>query len=881
MGDKLLRWLWVSVVVSCVVLSSAAAGEGPVKFTREPTARRDGDKVAIEFALDRETDVAVYIEDAEGKIVRHLVAGVLGKNPPAPLQPDSLSQVLEWDGKDDTGKPARGGPFKVRVSAGTRGEFDRFLLYNPDASGPVTALAVGPKGNLYLFHRDATANGNMGTNKIKIVSREGNQLRALMPFPADIAPEKVKPLGVFRTKEGDLVPRVHNYEQLSFYPDPLGSRGRSMPDCSSPVVDSKGRLYWLVKGPALASLDADGGVPYESFIGPRLLPEVEDLRMANRWMFWRDAPCLALSSDGKHLYFAGLFVGKFGKDETHRPLPCVFRVELEKRAPGEVFLGKLDTPGKEKGLLTAPRGLAVANGLLYVADTGAGRIAVFKESDRSFVADIRLENPQSIAVDPTTGAIYVCTYTGKQTADLVKFDNLESGKEVCRMALPKTGLSPNPGVHRIALDCSGKPVLIWVPNLPWSPYRQKLLCIEDASDEFAVRDDPRSQEPWAEGPRDLSLDRLRGELYVKVNYQKWYRIDEKTGEVKDLVDIGAKHNELRGGAMGTQLVPGPDGNLYTWSWSRGLWRFDHEGNTIDWQGQSTHHIDIGGMMCFQIRHLAFRRPDELFVVPPPRHYAEGRKVDSRFTSLNVIGPDGKRKRTVVWQCLIGAIPRLDAKGNIYLADMVKPPERSYPEFFDGKLEPPTKSGPAAGDRFWTSYIYASIVKFPPTGGAIWYREELPPGALGQPPAELQAKPRVNVNAHIGYQRHSPAELQGALWYRFGYAPYSATSSTSTDTCMCEGSGFDVDPFGRVFFPNLGQFRVEVIDTNNNPITRFGKYGNQDSGGRDASVSKPDIPLAWPVYVVASDTHAYVADTVNRRVVAVKLTYAAEARCAVP
>ncbi len=99
--------------------------------------------------------------------------------------------------------------------------------------------------------------------------------------------------------------------------------------------------------------------------------------------------------------------------------------------------------------------------------------------------------------------------------------------------------------------------------------------------------------------------------------------------------------------------------------------------------------------------------------------------------------------------------------------------------------------------------------------------------------------------------------------------------------MCEGSGFDVDPFGRVFFPNLGQFRVEVVDTNNNPITTFGKYGNEDSGGPKALVQKPDIPLAWPTYVAVSDRWAYVADTVNRRVVRVKLAYAAEETCPVP
>jgi hypothetical protein len=106
-------------------------------------------------------------------------------------------------------------------------------------------------------------------------------------------------------------------------------------------------------------------------------------------------------------------------------------------------------------------------------------------------------------------------------------------------------------------------------------------------------------------------------------------------------------------------------------------------------------------------------------------------------------------------------------------------------------------------------------------------------------------------------------------------------SGNTAHCMCEGSGFDVDAFGRVFFPNLGQFRIEVIDTNNNAITTFGQYGNEDSGGALAKVKSAPIPLAWPSYVAASDRWAYVADTVNRRVVRVKLGYAVEATCAVP
>jgi hypothetical protein len=58
----------------------------PPSFTKKPVAAKAGDSVKIEFATSRETDVAIFIEDGKGQVIRHLVAGVLGKSPPAPLK---------------------------------------------------------------------------------------------------------------------------------------------------------------------------------------------------------------------------------------------------------------------------------------------------------------------------------------------------------------------------------------------------------------------------------------------------------------------------------------------------------------------------------------------------------------------------------------------------------------------------------------------------------------------------------------------------------------------------------------------------------------------------------------------------------------------------
>jgi hypothetical protein len=861
-----------------VLLAAAVSGAQTPAFTKKPSAVKSGDKVKIEFAVDRNTDVAVYVEDAQGKVIRHLAGGVLGANPPAPLVANALAQSLEWNGRDDWGKPAAGGPFKVRVRLGMKPELDGFLMRNPDASGDISAVAVGPGGTLYVFHRDGVANGNMGGHKIKVYNRDGKHLKVLAPFPADIAAEKVKGLGTFQTAEGDLVPHVHNWETLSFYPDNIGWRGRDMPELSCPAVDSRGRVYWLVKGPALVAIDADGGIPYDAFLGPRLLPDVKDLRFAEGNHF-TEKPALAVSSDDKFIYFTGLSTGAKEWDAKNaRPLPCVFRVPVDKRSPAEVFVGTLGEPGASKDLLTAPRGLAVAKGLLYVADPAGNRIVAFKEADRSYVGELAVNNPQVIGVDPASGAIYVCAYTGPQTADLIKFSGLQDGKELARLPLPRTGLSPNGGIHRIAVDASAKPERIWLPSLSGGPDR--LTCIEDTGDKLVNRGDPRSKDLHAEGPRDLAVDRQRGELYVKANGEKRYRIDEKTGQVKDVVDIT---RVVPGTLLAAQVVPGQDGNLYAFTWNKGLWRLDRDGKPVNWDGLNTYSIPIEGMMCFQLRHLAFRPfapPEELYVIATADYLTKNRKDAGKFLTLNVLGQDGKTKRTVIWQCLNGAIPRVDAQGNIYIADLVKPPDRSYPEFFDGKLPAPPKRCDK-GDLFWNSYMYGSIIKFPPSGGIIWHQKNLPKSCLGEPPAELLAKPKQPFKRHFSSEPHLTGEIQGALWTRFGYAPYSAHMSGNTTHCMCEASGFDVDPFGRVFFPNLGQFRVEVVDTNNNPITTFGKYGNEDSGGPSARIKKPDIPLAWPVYVAVSDRWAYVADTVNRRVVRVKLGAVAEETCTVP
>jgi hypothetical protein len=63
-----------------------------------------------------------------------------------PLAKGTLKQAVSWDGKDDLGKAAKDGPFKVRVRLGLKPELAGFLGDNPAALGSVRALATGPGG---------------------------------------------------------------------------------------------------------------------------------------------------------------------------------------------------------------------------------------------------------------------------------------------------------------------------------------------------------------------------------------------------------------------------------------------------------------------------------------------------------------------------------------------------------------------------------------------------------------------------------------------------------------------------------------------------------------------------------------------------------------
>jgi hypothetical protein len=242
-------------------------------------------------------------------------------------------------------------------------------------------------------------------------------------------------------------------------------------------------------------------------------------------------------------------------------------------------------------------------------------------------------------------------------------------------------------------------------------------------------------------------------------------------------------------------------------------------------------------------------------------------------------------------------PKFDAAGNIYLAEVVRPKGWTYPP----ELRPAEKlvwtDNPADSAKE-LALMYGSIVKFSLRGGMFDFPTGKGNEGLCEGPNPFRGEPKLDglKSEEVDYFCTAglrPIKVTGAEWIHPGMGHVGVVG------CNCENVTFDVDEFGRVFFPDLNLFRVRVIDTAGNAIAHFGGYGNPESMGPESPVlddktgqlrppkpgekspfAQPDIAFAWLVGVGVTDRYAYMGDGMNRRLLRARLVYAAEETCEV-
>jgi hypothetical protein len=858
------------LILAAAAAASAGEPAAPPSFTRKPTAAKAVDKVTVEFAVDRETDVAVYIEDGAGKVVRHLVAGVLGANAPAPLKP-GLAQSVEWDGKADYGKPAPAGPFKVRVALGLGARYDRIIASEPQNFGGIRSLAVGPDGTLYVCASFGGAVANWGGERIIALGRDGNYLRTTAPFAANTKKEEAAGVGVIEL-DGRPAPLVKAVIPRSFYGSEAFRKGGMTVTADGVILRPVGG--YNARGPlTLSALTTRGTAAWGgSDLGPALLT----LSRA-----YYNRPFVCASSDGKSAFVSGTGQIRPNQKPDNISHSCIWKTALPAKGPMAEFFGKSEEPGNDDSHLGAgPRGLALdGKGHLLVADHANNRVLVVDEKDAKVVGQFPVDKPDHVAVDPATGTVYVSRLSaGDGSVELIKFTpstgsgpggGWKDAKEVAKLLLKGEGDSRCPWV--MALDAGAKPPVIWAG----ADYGS-LMRIEDQGAKL----DGKRINTGALGSvsfEDLSVDRFRPdrEVYARIGAGRWLRFNEETGK-SEQIGTGTAINQ------GVCILPGPDGNLYGLAYSQDFLRFTRDGKPSPWpagnvgypagQKGPAHGIYVPVSMVFMTHTLGIRPSDgHIFIFEP------GHPGDRPPKMLREYTVEGKRlsDEPVIWKVSDAAVgPKFDQQGNIYIAEQIKPLDQVCPPEFAavvGKVEPGKTYLQNEPVKDAVCTIYGSIVKFSPRGGTIHFGGENP--YKGEPKLDPALK-TVEMGHYTGFRFH-PVKITGAEWVRMGI------SHMDLHYCNCENTRFDVDEFGRVWYPDLGRFRVCVLDTNGNDLAHFGGYGNAESCGpesKDKAQAEPEIAFSWLVGVGVTDRYAYMGDAMNRRLLRAKLVYAAEESC---
>ncbi len=808
-----------------LILSLLQAEPG---FAAPPRAERAGGETAVSFALKAPGDVEVAVLDPKGRVVRHLAAGVLGgKNPPPPPLRPGLEQRIAWDGKDDLGRAAEGGPFTVRVRAGMKVRFGRTLGGSPTTGSvvsmpyraPVNGLVTDASGQLYVKMMSAVgSHGNSGLWpwQLRLFDRAGTYRRTLFPYPADTPRERASGVDLVPTSDGRFAPSL----KTSLYPVYAALGNEIVPRLAGDemvFVHSEARkLHFL----ALDGSNRLRTVP--------LWPEKA------RIPAWLDLQ-VALSPDGRTAYVSNAagtaYDGKKPEDiDPAWPQGRVYRLDLSRPGSAPEAFFDLSLPDFAKAPYwmpsawdkkTAAAGIDTdAKGNVLLCDLVNQEVAEIDPSGKRLGAT-PVPWPDKVLVARKTGHLYVISRKVSRGALPPATLRRIEGRGASAKVAAELALQGTVG-GAFTLDESGEVPVLWLAGKESEKGQETLLRVEDrgafkVGAERLLNRDPDAI-PFV---GYMDVDPEAELVYVTNSGSGVWRFEGETG---------------RGGPIpikAVDLAVGPGGHLYAWGqggYEGPIARYtrDLAPAPLEGMGQATY----GSLYGRAGRGYSVCGMD---VDARGRVYATFGTNDCHVRVYDEKGNlvDFPRRERDVPAAITGVTGyggslRVDPAGNIYLLQAGLPKDFPVP--------PGWEKDPGFRNCLGTIY------KFPPSGG------------------EIETK------------NHSVVKVTGAVATYSGCGPVSRWNAVGA--CACTKPRFDVDGYGRLYVPNAITFSVSVRDNADNEILAFGSYGNFDAAG-------PGIPLGWPVTAGASDRAVYVGDALNHRVVRADKSWAAEAAVPLP
>ncbi len=429
-------------------------------FERPPSVRKVGpDRYEITFTVKGFCDVTVAVVDGEGRIVRHLAAGVLGRNAPPPFQKDSRRQVVVWDGKDDLDRYVKHPrSMFVRVSCGMKITYHRLVggASGRNLPGWVWGIGVDEEG-VYVFTK---GRGFSRPVKVRRFDHDGNYVATICPPPADLPPEKLEGMGYVEYEPGRFslqAPLMHaSMHRDGWYLVAGGGSGEIRGVMNCQVAVCRGRLFFVNAGKGIFFnpdsrmhyIYTDGRTDARGIVGRVIGP-------FGRFLDRHCYPRLAVSPDGKWMYMIGMGGGSQGYTEANAP--AVIRFSVDGDEGYTVFVGDLKKEGADERHLNFPTGVACdGEGRVYVTDLRNNRLVVYSPEGR-FLKSVEMLSPTWVGVNRLNGEVYVvhgARVKGRKTGRLTKLSPYPEMKEVFH----EDGFSPTVA----AVDPYGARPRLWI-----------------------------------------------------------------------------------------------------------------------------------------------------------------------------------------------------------------------------------------------------------------------------------------------------------------------------------------------------------------------------------------------------------------------------------
>jgi len=899
------------------------------EFAERPRVAKDGDRWTLTFESKGACDTTVAVVDRDGKIVRHLASGVLGPNAPAPLEPDSLSQKLVWDGKDDQGRYVDDTDNVVmRVSLGLRARFERHFLWSPhrristqggtfNTHGAVPAFCARPEG-VYVF------DGRM-FDHLRLFDHEGNYVRTVYPFPADKLDELVGVKTHTFAQSGETLPLrggTYGTTLLTSGTNYRGGHGQGelYGVAATAMAVRGGRIALVCR--SLNRLGTDGstgGLPLE---GPETHVEERLPRSA------------ALSPDGETLYVTGFSMDRAYPNTELHCAHGVGRIAMAGGRQMEVFAGSLtgdpEQGGSEPGQFKTPTSVDCdPQGRVYVADHFNNRVQVFSPAGEH-LKSIAVTQPSEVCIHQRTGEIYVFSWyvddrafrqgQGPPATKMTHFGPFDDPKLRGEYALPipeKHGMLGRYGgdavqgrQFRAAIDswAPGEGPTVWMVR--WSAgkggsaeegspvilrmdrEKGQLVLVKDFG--LAAKQHlPRLA--WSGHGRDRLFPRpTTGELYVlgTPNHLP-VAIDPETGRSR-IVELPFSPDDMAFDINGyAYLRTHREVVRYDVSAADG-WRevpFDY--------GESRRRI--GTFMGKESGEIISAIPIDTanihheggIWVSPKGHIAVAFIVGKLIASE---GPawkysDFSRKAEYAKEAFQGwkpwTPPMFPGRGGHTIVrvwdehgQVVYPDAVQGVGYIDGVFIDKDDNLYVTSAATRTGYfdkLTGTLVKLKPQGKILSTEATIPLEA------RRPDRPPDTTDGAIG-----TAWWEDAEWF-YGGIGFNGKNHGGIHACHCAQFRITQDYFARTFAPETVHYTVGVLDSAGNLILRIGQYGNVDDGVPlvpDPRIPNPrprggdEVALFHPAYLaVHTDRRLFINDPGTDRILSVKLGYHTEHKTA--